>query len=50
MYALENKSVEYFDKIAEKLLELNSIKNGQEIKKVLRSIEEGSVVKCKRIL
>jgi PHD/YefM family antitoxin component YafN of YafNO toxin-antitoxin module len=50
MYALENKSVEYFDQITDKLLELSSIKNGQEIKKILRSVEEGSVVKCKRIL
>jgi len=50
MYQLENKSVEYFDKVSEKLLELCNIKNGKDIKKVLKSIEERSEIKCKRIL
>lgn len=36
MYNLENKSVEYFNQIAEKFLELSSIKNGNEIRKILR--------------
>ena len=51
LYELENNAVDYFNKIAEKFMEISALSSQKYVGQTLKNIQENhSIEKCKKLI